>query len=465
MKKQVHVCAIYPNVTKVEDIYKLLRLDHKDELEYEFVMDNVHPDFIIVTELLYVDPGVHKRFAELYNDQITTIFIGGECVSPDLNLFDYAICYGMFLENDRVICHPYMYHLRETVKEFRNVYAGKIDSIKSELSKKVGFCNFVYSNPNGHKCREEIFHTINAYKKVDSLGSFLNNTGFRDGDDCSYYEKIRSSVDLKSQYKFTIAFENEISRGYTTEKVFLALEAHSIPIYWGNPEIGGIINEKAIINCHQYDNFQQVLERVKEIDQNDALWCQIVSEPWMTKEQEDQERRQIQKYYDFLDGIFLEKNPIALKRGSGTFANLYRNFFFGNSDVYVKSMAKFRLCMDWIHVHHQGKGLGSFFKDRAYKTVAIYGMADIGAAAYEELKECEAIETVYGIDQGFPPLPDDVKCFRLYEVNEDMYPDAVVTTVLTDQETIAENIQKQFHCDIYSITEIMQKILNEANNL
>lgn len=91
---------------------------------------------------------------------------------------------------------------------------------------------------------------MNSYKKVDSLGAFLNNTGFHDGVGCSFEEKVRNSIFLKARYKFTIAFENEISRGYTTEKVFMALEAHSIPIYWGNPEIGEIVNEKAIINCH-----------------------------------------------------------------------------------------------------------------------------------------------------------------------------------------------------------------------
>lgn len=456
MKKQVHICLIGPCVKDEQGLYNLLHLDHVEELRYELIIDNIHPEFIIVTELFYRDLKCRKKFAELYNDEVVTIFMTGECVAPDLNLFDYAVCFDSYDKSDRVICYPYRDHFREYLGESLNSYTGKIDFAQDELSRKTGFCNFIYSNPNGHKSREDIFHIINSYKKVDALGAFLNNTGFHDENGCSFEEKVRNSVYLKSKYKFTIAFENEISQGYTTEKVFMALEAHSIPIYWGNPEIGKIVNEKSIINCHQFENFHQVLERVKQIDQDDALWCQMVSEPWMTDEQEELERTRERGYYNFLERIFLEKHAAPAERGSGTFADYYKDFIFGNADEYEKSLAKFHLCMNWIRIHHQGKGINNLFQDSVYKTVAVYGMGDIGMIAYEEIRKCGSIETVYGIDQGTPLVPKDMKCFRLHEVEKGMKPDAVIITVLAGEEKIEEDLQKHFSCDIYRIADILK---------
>lgn len=98
------------------------------------------------------------------------------------------------------------------------------------------------------------------YKHVDFLGAYLNNTGFSDGHVTSIEDRVRRSVAIKSRYKFTIAFENAPQRGYTSEKVFTSLEAHSIPIYWGNPDIDKIVNDEAIINCHKYADFEEALK-------------------------------------------------------------------------------------------------------------------------------------------------------------------------------------------------------------
>nr|WP_255670504.1 glycosyltransferase family 10 [Mucilaginibacter sp. UR6-11] len=111
-------------------------------------------------------------------------------------------------------------------------------------SKKY-FCNFLYSHKVPY--REEFFRQLSKYKKVDAPGKSMNNMESIDqrysGD---MWQRKRSFL---SDYKFTIAFENDIYPGYQTEKLYDAMQANSIPVYCGDPFIGTIFNTASFINA------------------------------------------------------------------------------------------------------------------------------------------------------------------------------------------------------------------------
>ena len=141
---------------------------------------------------------------------------------------------------------------------------------------KTNFCNFVYSATRfDRKVREDFCKLLMEYKKVDCPGAVLNNMKrIR-----KWQDKGAEQAKLKfiSSYKFTIAFENTSTDYYITEKIFHPLMVGSIPIYWGCPKIEEYINPNAIINCHNYNSFNEVIERVKEIDNNPALYQQYIN--------------------------------------------------------------------------------------------------------------------------------------------------------------------------------------------
>lgn len=461
IKHKVHIYMIHPKVHSAKELYSALQLENIDELEYEFIWDADNPQFIVVTDLIYTNAMIRREFSRMYNNHVVTIFRASECVAPDLNLFDYAICFDDSIGEGRVISHVQRDFYQEYIIKRENEFEYNIALAKEALLNKTGFCNFIYSNPNGHKNRENIFHALNEYKRIDSLGAFLNNTGYSDGNR-DILERVRSSIDLKSKYKFTIAFENATHRGYTSEKVFTSLEAHSIPIYWGNPEIGKIINEKAIINCHQYNSFDQVVEKVKEIDSNDNMWCEMVCEPWLTKEQEAEEKRRREHYNDFLKNIFLQDVRVGgLKRGSGTYTDLYKDFFFGNIAQFEKTSANLDVCIKWIRLLHEGKSINDFIEKRNYRIVAVYGMGALGLSVYEELEKCKKMELLYGLDKGNPVVPSHIKKLRPYEVDDARRPNLVIVTVLWDINHIVRELNKLFKCDIYSIQEVIEDVLEQ----
>ena len=67
--------------------------------------------------------------------------------------------------------------------------------------------------------------------------------------------------------------------GYTTEKLVHAMAAHTIPIYWGNPQVSEDFNPKSFINCHDYSSLEAVIERIIEVDQNESLYRHYLEEP------------------------------------------------------------------------------------------------------------------------------------------------------------------------------------------
>jgi len=109
----------------------------------------------------------------------------------------------------------------------------------------------------------------------------LNNTaGVEGSGDRTNVNWKRYRCGFLAPYKFSIAFENESYPGYITEKILYAMLTNAIPIYWGNPEIGKDFNTRSFINCHEYKNFNEVVERVIEIDSDQNLYRQYLAEPY-----------------------------------------------------------------------------------------------------------------------------------------------------------------------------------------
>jgi hypothetical protein len=229
-------------------IYNLLSQEYQIEISDD-------PDFVIFS----VEGFEHLKF------NCVRIFYTGENQTPDFNICDYALGFHHINFEDRYFRLP-LYFLYDNcfIKAMK-----KHKFTRNELGEKTRFCNFVYSNKNAHPGREEFFYKLSEYKQVDSGGRYLNNIG----------SSLHDKFPFQLESKFTIAFENSSTNGYTTEKILQAFSAKTIPIYWGDPLIHQEFNPKSFINCHDYDSFDDVIEKVKELDQNDEMYMAVVREP------------------------------------------------------------------------------------------------------------------------------------------------------------------------------------------
>ena len=133
------------------------------------------------------------------------------------------------------------------------------------------FCTLISRHDN-NGIRAEISDAINDIEPVAFAGAWRNNT-------TSLYEEFRDDkASFLRNYKFNICPENSNKSGYVTEKVFEAIEAGCIPVYWGsdnNPE-PEVLNKDAILF---YDGDKEALKRkVSELHSDKMLYREFVSQ-------------------------------------------------------------------------------------------------------------------------------------------------------------------------------------------
>jgi hypothetical protein len=146
---------------------------------------------------------------------------------------------------------------------------------------KRQFCNFIYSNPGNGKLsltRQDFCKKLTAYRRVDCPGRVLNN--MRNAIEPRKGNWTAGKLEFIKNYKFTIAFENSDSIGYTTEKLIHPLLANSVPIYCGNRNvIADGFNPCAFINGNDFDSLDDLVKYVIELDQDDEKYLKILREP------------------------------------------------------------------------------------------------------------------------------------------------------------------------------------------
>lgn len=330
--KTIELVFIHPSVDNIEKVRASLRFDER-KFGYKFVWNEEDPQYVIAAESIYYDANKMQYFQNLYSDSRVMIFFGGEAIAPDINIFDYAIVYDKKLScEDRIFSMPNLL-LFDFADRFSNELVGEKDIIVPNK-----FCNFIYSNKNAHPKRDEIFYFLSKYKKVDALGSHLNNVG---NEISRFHPDWRiESIRMKEPYKFSIAAENACYKGYTSEKIMTSFLAHTVPIYWGNPDVAEEFNEEAFINCNKYKDLNELLEVIKKIDNDDELWKKMITSPWMTKEQEKMVICQTEQYFLFLKNIFGQEIEEAKRVPQGTAVDIYRNFIFNKKDKEPSKLEK-----------------------------------------------------------------------------------------------------------------------------
>lgn len=254
------------------------------------------PDFVICSAL-------GKPFDYLKYDCVRILYTG-EPLCPDFNVFDYAIGFDRIEFGDR--CFRYPYGLYNIQKAEHCIPLTREDAEKA-LREKEFFCNFIYGHKSAYGERERLLETLSKYKRVECAGTLCNN--MNDGKTVTY---SGDKIDFVRRCKFTIACDSVAHPGFVTEKIRDAFIGNSIPIYFGDPYIAEEYNTKAFINCRDFDSFEAVLERVKELDQDDEQYMQMLMEQkYKDADYVEKKRKELEH---FLYNIFSQEPKQAYRR-------------------------------------------------------------------------------------------------------------------------------------------------------
>jgi len=194
------------------------------------------------------------------------IFYTSENVLPDFEECDFAITFCHLPDEPRHLRLPqYVHYVEDPVQLIKEPDYIPLDILKQ----KEKFCNFVVSNPRGVE-RNKFFRMLNRRKAVDSGGRHFNNLG----------KVVSDKISFIKDYKFTLAFENSSSAGYTTEKLVEPMLAQSLPIYWGNPDVARDFNPRSFINISDFSSFDAAIDYILKVDSDDQLYLSYMKEPW-----------------------------------------------------------------------------------------------------------------------------------------------------------------------------------------
>jgi len=223
------------------------------------------PDYVF-------DGGIGRDYVNCDCIRIVTV---GESYTPDFNFFDYAIGFDDLTFGDRYLRLP----LFAAYPEFRQLKAPDLSDPSRYL--KRGFCSFVVSNDEGDPMRVEFFRRLSKYKPVASGGKLFNNVGGRVPDKNAFI----------AQYKFNIAFENSCVPGYTTEKVLEPLAVHSVPVYYGNPNIAADFDPACLVRVANRDDVERAVGEIVALDRDDDAYLRKLSAPAAVETYEAYEAR------------------------------------------------------------------------------------------------------------------------------------------------------------------------------
>lgn len=260
------------------------------------------PDFLFVSVF-----GEPYKFLDY---DCVRILYTAEPFIPDFNVFDYAIGFDNIIIPDQFDNNRY-YRYPEYMQDYSRLKLCANGMTHAEaasaLKIKKHFCNYIYSHKSGGGMRESIFRVIQSYKRVESVGSFLNNQ-----PDGTVIPRSEAKLDFLKLCKFTIACESTSYPGFMTEKVTDCFLTNSIPIYYGNPLCENELNSGAFVNLHSFSSLEEALKRIIEIDMNDELYLKMLTEPKFISD--DYLDRLQTGLEDFLLQIFSQEKEKAYRR-------------------------------------------------------------------------------------------------------------------------------------------------------
>ena len=278
MKKEtltVNFVDFWPNLIKTDNYFY-----HLLSQEFDVIITENSPD-ILFHSVDYFNQQEHLKYN---NSKTTKIFYTGENQPADFTQTDFAFTFENSNDERNYRLPLWALHLNwfnvphndNRDQSYLHPVDKFLEKDLSNLKDKLYFCSFVASQPKGK--RVDFVPNLMSKKYVCCGGRLYNNIGGQLSGRGDQEDKIK----FLNYFKFNISFENTSNSGYITEKIIQPMFTNTIPIYWGAPDVINDFNEKSFINAHKFETDDDLIEYILEVDSNQKLYEEILSESWFT---------------------------------------------------------------------------------------------------------------------------------------------------------------------------------------
>jgi hypothetical protein len=160
------------------------------------------------------------------------------------------------------------------------------------IDQRNNFCIFLHNNGVPER-RRVVFDKLIKYKFINTKNNFYIPDGT--SNKINSLKTFKFSFAMQNHY-YKENFENYNVPGLIDEKIIESLISGTIPLYYGNENVGDYLNKDAILNYHDFNNDDSFVEEIIKIDSNYGLYTDIASQPIV----KNLESLQIQELENFL---------------------------------------------------------------------------------------------------------------------------------------------------------------------
>jgi len=224
--------------------------------DYKFVLDDTLKEcdfWIVYTSYKFVTETV-----TCHPDNI--IFMPGECYNTSPRFSQkFLNQFGALVTVQRELKHKNIRYAHNANPWF--VDKNYDELLALETPKKIKLISVVSSNKaftEGHKSRLDFVAKLKNHfgDQLDVFGR-----GIKDFDD---------KWEVLADYKYSIAIENDNCDDWVTEKFFDCLLAHTLPFYYGCPNLESIVDKNAFIRIDS-DNFEESVKIIEDSIRNNEF--------------------------------------------------------------------------------------------------------------------------------------------------------------------------------------------------
>ncbi len=205
------------------------------------------------------------------------IWITGENVRAPLSGYDLTLSFDTDDYGETNLYFPYLLenlnwdtHQEHNSSQLLNLRgAPKLSPIAaarprvSSVSGRTGFvCAFV-GNPEPVRMRA--IDSLRKYGEVEVFGSAVGRPAAQ-------------KLAIAANFRFMLAFENDVYPGYVTEKPLEAYGCGAVPL-WRGLDSAQILNPQAMINAMDYESLSDFAEQVAFVDSNPNKMDAMVQQP------------------------------------------------------------------------------------------------------------------------------------------------------------------------------------------
>lgn len=116
----------------------------------------------------------------------------------------------------------------------------------------------------------------------------------------------------------------------------------------------------------------------------------------------------------------------------------------------------YNMLNQWLLLKQEGKSLEKYFTDNGYKSIAIYGMGEMGNRLYDELKNSSVVEIKYAIDKNAAGTYSELDVIDVDDEMDEV--DAVVVSAIFAFDEIEEELSAKTDCPIISLEDVVYEV-------